>query len=155
MWPYLLGSGSNLKILAKEVIDRIFLPINFDENSSSKMLASISFGEEEWCSGLVNHQKITRQDVEKFIFGSTENVPVFLIQKDGFDKPLIMSFGLIIKVDGLYYSISNNVCVVNGKCEFFMTSQANKIVSKDKFERWSGMIYENRKPQTDEDGNFI
>ena len=145
-------SNEDLKTLVKEVIDRTILPNNFDDNSSSKMLAAVEYNEKEFCSNLVNHQKVTKQDVEQFIFSSIENV-IFYEYKNY--EPLTLSFGLIFKVDGLYYSISTIVTLLHGKCHNFMLSKSTHVISKDKFERWSGMIYDDRKPQIDDSGNFI
>jgi hypothetical protein len=148
----MLSFISDLEILVKEVIDRTSLPDNFEDNSSSKMLASVEYNQKEWCSDLINHQKITKEDVKQFILSSIENVVISSYHND---ENLTLSFGLIYKVEGLYYSISTIITLSNGKCHNFMTSLTNKASNKDKFERWSGMIYENRKPQIDENGEFI
>lgn len=108
-----------------------YIPSEFEHNTSSKLLLSQNHVK---LREIINNEPITLEDIEKFLGNSPSR-----------------TFGLIFKINQEFYTFIHSI----DEDGTFMCSNSNKVLSKDKFERWSRMIYGEREAQIDEEGNFI
>lgn len=156
MLSFIFGPSPNvsqdLDILVKNFFDRMGTPEHLDNTQSSKMLASIEYNNQEWNSECINNRKITIEDIKQFIHSSIEQVNIPSYSNE---ISIMLSFGILLKLDKSYAYTSRTSSRINGECCNFMSSSGTKY-TKDNFERWSSIIQSNNaKPQIDEDGNFI